>query len=310
MQKNILIGNGINIQFGGADNYSNSAIVRRMITNIQNGKYADILPVLTVEDHLEILQQLRDLLVSIESYKQNDTYLLKQIEIERIKQQYSLSTRIDEIGIEDYFLALEYGYKLDDSEEFISQAHSEMQMLFLDAIYNDGNINNIDYGEKFGEYIQTFDNVFTLNYDSNLDRYFPDVKHLHGEFSVIAPEYDANSDFSKSYPEKCKASVVMPEYKHIYSNAIMSWLWLEKYGEWSGKEKIYGSDAFQRMEGKLIILGMSPCNDEHIFLMINQSKIKSVDFYYYTDNEKIAMQEKIHKPMTMKKIQKLWESLY
>ncbi len=241
MQKNILIGNGINIQFGGADNYSNSAIVGRMITDILNGKYADLLPALTEKEHLEIFQQFRDLLVNIGNYKQNDTYLLKQIEIERIKRQYSPSTQIDEIGIEDYFLALEYGIKSHDSEEFISQVHSEMQMPFLDAIYNDGNINNIDYGKKFGKYIQAFDNVFTLNYDSNLDRYFPNVKHLHGEFSVTAPEYDANSGFSKSYPEKCGASSVIPEYKHVYSNAIMSWLWLEKYGEWSGKDIWVGS---------------------------------------------------------------------
>ena len=36
-QKNILIGNGINIKFGGADQYSNQAILRRMFNNIRKG---------------------------------------------------------------------------------------------------------------------------------------------------------------------------------------------------------------------------------------------------------------------------------
>jgi len=49
MQRNILIGNGINIQFGGIDQYSNSAILHRMFGNMKEGKYLPILPDCAIE---------------------------------------------------------------------------------------------------------------------------------------------------------------------------------------------------------------------------------------------------------------------
>ena len=39
MEKYLLVGNGIDIQFGGYENYSNSAIMSRVIKNINSGKY-------------------------------------------------------------------------------------------------------------------------------------------------------------------------------------------------------------------------------------------------------------------------------
>lgn len=42
MEKHLLVGNGINIQFGGFDNYSNSAIIKRVIKNIKAGKYNEL----------------------------------------------------------------------------------------------------------------------------------------------------------------------------------------------------------------------------------------------------------------------------
>ena len=135
------------------------------------------------------------------------------------------------------------------------------------------------------------------------------MNHLHGEFSKLAAEYDEMSDYSKKNPSKCKASTMVPGFSHVYSNTIMSWYWLEKYGEWLGKESEYGVDMFKAISGKLEIVGMSPCNDEHLFLMIDQSGITSVDYYYYSDDDRIRMQSKIKKPMTFKKVEKLWARL-
>lgn len=39
MSKNILIGNGINIEFGGYDKYSSNAIMQRVVDNIYSKKY-------------------------------------------------------------------------------------------------------------------------------------------------------------------------------------------------------------------------------------------------------------------------------
>ena len=39
MERNLLVGNGINIQFGGIDVYSGSATMNRVVENIKAGKY-------------------------------------------------------------------------------------------------------------------------------------------------------------------------------------------------------------------------------------------------------------------------------
>lgn len=309
MQRNILIGNGINIQFGGIDQYSNSAILHRMFGNMKEGKYLPILPDCAIEQQIGLFKTFRDILVDIEHQILSEEYLFLQIEVERVKKQYGISTTIEDIGMEDYFLALEYGFRPDDTEDFIHKAHRELQMPILDAIYNDGKINSIDYGNWFEKYLSSFDNVFTVNYDSNLDRYISGVNHLHGEFSKLAAEYDKYSEYVLKNPEKCRAMTMVPGFSHVYSNTIMSWYWLEKYGEWLGKESDYGADKFKSMTGKLDIVGMSPCNDEHLFIMINQSGITSVDYYYHSDDDRIRMQKKIKKPITYKNVEKLWQRL-
>lgn len=43
MEKNLLIGNGINIQFGGKEIYSGKAIMNRIIDNIKNDKYTRLM---------------------------------------------------------------------------------------------------------------------------------------------------------------------------------------------------------------------------------------------------------------------------
>lgn len=43
MSKNILIGNGINIEFGGYDKYSSNAIMQRVVDNIYS-KSINVLP--------------------------------------------------------------------------------------------------------------------------------------------------------------------------------------------------------------------------------------------------------------------------
>lgn len=309
MERNILIGNGINVQFGGKDKYSNHAIMQRMFTNMRAGKYCSLLPACSIDEQLGLFQHLRDLLVDIDHYSPSEKYLFLLMEIDRVKKQYSSEASLEDIGMEDYFLALEFGLKEDDTDEFVSQAHREMQMLVLDAIYNDGEINMIDYGAGFERYLSSFDNVYTINYDSNLDRYRSDIVHLHGEFSRLAAEYDPNSDYSIHNPDKCKASTIVRGFDHVYSNSIMSWYWLEKYGNWHVNESEYGADKFMNMRGKLEIIGLSPCNDEHLFLMINQSGITSVDYYYHSDDGRSRMHSKLKKPVTFKKVENLWAKL-
>lgn len=87
---------------------------------------------------------------------------------------------------------------------------------------------------------------------------------------------------------------------NTYSNTIMSWYWLDKYGDWIGKEETFGVNLFKQMQGTLDIIGMSPCNDEHLFISLNQSGIKHVNYYCYKNNGVTEIQTKIKKPITVK----------
>ena len=49
-------------------------------------------------------------------------------------------------------------------------------------------------------------------------------------------------------------------------------------------------DLFKAISGQLEIFGLSPANDEHLFMMINNNpNIRSVVYYYLKDDDKIEL---------------------
>lgn len=308
MEKNLLVGNGINIQYGGYDVYSNEAIIKRVLDNIRSERTKSYLPACSKDGLLKAFEKCKEILTNIKSYKPKEEYLFLLMEIDRISKQYKADTPVEKIGMEDFFICMEYVKEESDSEEFLQEAHREFQMLFLDAIYNDGKINTIEYGSRFNDFVSAYDHVFTINYDLNLDRYRDDIKHLHGRFDQLAPEYDAQSEYIKNNPNNNKAATMCTGFNHVYSNTIMSWYWLDKYGDWLGKEEAFGVDTFKQMQGRLDIIGMSPCNDEQLFILLNLSGINHVNYYCYKSNGIQEIQKKIKKPITVRNVEKLWES--
>ena len=309
MEKNLLVGNGINIQFGGYDSYSSEAIIKRVLDNIYSERTKLYLPACDKCELLELLEKCRQIITNIKDYKPIEEYLFFQMEIDRISKQYKADTPIEKIGMEDFFICIEYVMEESDSADFLQEIHREFQMLFLDGIYNEGKINSLDYGAKFFDFISGYDNIFTINYDLNLDKYRNDIMHLHGRFDQLAPEYDTSSDYCKRNPDKCKSITMNTAFAHVYSNTIMNWYWLEKYGEWLGKEEIFGIDTFKRMQGEIDIIGMSPCNDEQLFILLNQSEINHVNYYCHKNNGVQEIQKKIKKPITVRSVEKLWNGL-
>lgn len=55
MQKNLLVGNGINVQYGGYDVYSNEAIIKRVLDNIRRERTKSYLPACGKDDLLKVL---------------------------------------------------------------------------------------------------------------------------------------------------------------------------------------------------------------------------------------------------------------
>ena len=58
MERNLLVENGINIQFGGVNAYSSSAIMSRVVENIKASKYTALtVNSLSVDEQLGILDK-------------------------------------------------------------------------------------------------------------------------------------------------------------------------------------------------------------------------------------------------------------
>lgn len=310
MERNILFGNGINIEYGGFDTYSNKAIMSRLMENIKSDKYKSIFTGISKSELFESIEGLFYIVKDISKWAKYADGLFMQMEIERIKTSYNKSTADVDIGLEDIFIALELlSNKFKDDEQFRYKINHELQMLMLDAIYNESGINSIGYSSKMQDFLANYSHVFTINYDTNLDRYFKGVMHLHGRFDYLAPEYDANSLFVEENPDKNLSKNVITGHEYMFSNTIMSWYWLEKYGHWIDSERIFGADMFKNMNGHLDIVGMSPCNDEHLFLMINQSPLKNITYYYRSDNDRTSMGKKIKKPITYTRVDKFWDKI-
>lgn len=327
MERFLLVGNGINIQFGGIDAYSSSATMNRVLKNIKSDKYTLLTDnALSISEQLDILKELVDVINQIKAGKNSDKadnfFMLK--EIERIKRTYPENSTITSVFLEDFFLAFEIfnnAFKTQDgdvqSEFYRKTGFSWIKQLLVDGIYNDGAINEVykNFYSGIKEYLKRFSMIFTTNYDYNLESVLEKsdvVCHLHGEFGKLAPEYDDKSLYYVNHKAECDKliSKKIPDLEHVYSNAIMSWSWLDKYGEIIEPDTKERKQLFESISGKLEIVGLSPANDEHLFFLINNnSQIKSIVYYYLNDQDIIELPHHLNKPVTYMKVKKLWDSM-
>lgn len=128
----------------------------------------------------------------------------------------------------------------------------------------------------------------------------------------MAPEYRTDSLYYQEHKIECDnlISKMIPGMEHCYSDTVMSWSWLDKYGELIEPETKYKETLFKSIGGQLEVVGLAPTNDEHLFLLINTNpKIKSIVYYYFNDEEKIELPHHIKKPVAYKKVEKLWNSM-
>lgn len=327
MEHNLLIGNGINIQFGGLDVYSGAAIMNRIINNINAGKYTALTEnSLSTNEQIELLEKMVIVINHIKAGKCRNKVdnAFMAMELDRITRTYPNNSSITSVFLEDYFLAFEIfnnGFKSKDgeiqSELYRKTVFTLLQQMFVDGIYNDGLINDVykNFYPGLNTYLNKFKNIFTTNYDYNLENSLGStdkVCHLHGEFGKLSSEYNVTSLYYATHKTECDVliSKKVPNMEHIYSDAIMSWSWLEKYGEMIEPDTKNKEILFKSISGQLEIVGLAPANDEHLFLLINTNpKIKSVTYYYLKDEDRIELPHHLRKPVTYKKVTKLWNSM-
>lgn len=228
--------------------------------------------------------------------------------------------------MEDYFYALKWfnnGYP--DGDEIIKLTFQGLKQLFLDSIYNDGKIEKLYINmQSFSRELEQFDSIFTVNYDTNLDKLSTQkVYHLHGSFAELDDTYRINTIVGKLAIKKKPTLGVIVGKEYLFCNAIMGYSGQYKYEQMLRYKKIneslndkslqvheYPIDKFQSICGELHIIGMSPNNDSHIFSMINNNTNISKVVFYCVDNLSFEEAKKIiTKPIVMRNVMKYWQSI-
>lgn len=241
--RNLLIGNGIDIQYGGAD-YLNKNIIKRVIDNLTIQKREDGIY------HPVVLHLLFNAWNKIDLYFEGKFDIKSKIEMDTLstmKNKYYKKkiTGLD-IGMEDYLLLIELYlikkcdeiiklFPLDEDsdfklnkEQYIYIYLSFVRIAFLDSIFNNGVINNIKFPTNLSNYFSQFNNIFTTNYDNNIENFTnKTVYYLHGAFHIKSSDYIEGSIV---YNIANEIEVHNNEFKkhiiknpHLYSTALMSY---------------------------------------------------------------------------------------
>jgi hypothetical protein len=219
---NIIIGNGINIQFGGVG-YTNKQIINRALLKLKLKKYNP--DVYTKEVGLWIKMLYDALPDFLNGHYDNLTVLEdEKTELLNFKQRYIKNTPINEIGFEDFFLLNELHCrknKIVNPDRFYAQEF--LRRLFLDSIFNRGKVNHTheNFPKYFVDFLNRFDCIFTTNYDKNIELVTNrEVLYLHGAFHVLAAEYDPNSFRNKLSDKPAQKTPAIKGYEYAFSTAL------------------------------------------------------------------------------------------
>ncbi len=223
--KNVVIGNGINIQYGGFE-YTNENIIKRALLNLKNSNFSKEVYTKEIETWLYMLYSAIPNILN-GKYDQLAVSSTEKEALEHFKKRYPYRKKISDIGLEDYFLVNELHCRnltIVNPERYYFQEF--LRRLFLDSIYNGGKINNIHkkFPKKVVDFIRSFDNVFTTNYDKNIEISIKkEVKYLHGAFHVLDQVYDPNSYRNKLPDRPVDKTPVIKGYEHMFSTALIGY---------------------------------------------------------------------------------------
>lgn len=226
--KSILVGNGINIQFGGKA-YTSDFIMKRIKYKTKLGCY-DILfdGTLNKTEILGILNGFVTITNDILDNKYddcvNDDELLSALD--DFKSRYKKISAPHELMLEDWFFVLHMFFlKNSDISNNLSASKQGFERLILDGIYNDSKCQNIytKMPKKAKNFFSDFDNIFSLNYDNNLEILTgKNVYHLHGDFSVLSNSENTENVWG-FIRERRNSRVVIESMEHCFCNALLDY---------------------------------------------------------------------------------------
>lgn len=219
---NLIIGNGVNIQFGGLD-YTNKSIIERALFKLKTGDYSKEVYTTEIDVWIKLLFQ------AFPSFLNGDYDKLtlnsdEKEELSNFKKRYNRKTHIYEIGFEDFFLLSELHCRKNDIGDPEKGYFREfLRRLFLDSIYFNGKVNNIykDFSPSFIQFTKSFDNIFTTNYDRNIELGIKlNVFYLHGAFHILDSVYDPQSIRNLISDKSIDKAPVAEGYEHAFSTAL------------------------------------------------------------------------------------------
>ena len=141
---NILIGNGFDIEIGGVKECSNAAIIERVHKNIEKKDYKYHIKDITASELKDVIEGIEGVILKdILSGKYN-SHCETEEERSNLKRFVDNYDPSQSIGMEDYFLILRlFHKKYGDSEEMIHATAVGLEKLFLDAIFNEGELQKL-----------------------------------------------------------------------------------------------------------------------------------------------------------------------
>ena len=171
--KYLLLGNGINIQFGGSA-YLSDYIMRRVKYKAKLGEY-DILFDHSI-DRKEIVQLLDGFVIEANNIRNHeyDEYIsddeIKEA-LEDFQKRYRQEiTQPHEIILEDWmFVARMFFLKNTDLKQHDAAVLEGFRRILLDAIYNEGKVQEIFRNlekkkrKSLKRFLEQYDVIFTLN---------------------------------------------------------------------------------------------------------------------------------------------------
>lgn len=225
---NLLVGNGINIQFNKKD-YTTQQLVLRILKNCDREDFPSHIivnfPYLLKNYIGQLFLEARDILE--DKYDSYTNCFAEVDSLKSFKKRYKDKInilRITDIGFEDYYLIHDLVcHKTNTQNPKQYYIREAMRIAYLYAIYNDGKINTLyqEYPRKFIDYLIGFDNIFTTNYDLNVELATQkQVYHIHGQFDKKSDVYLLNS-FRNQLPDAPIKEIEIDEnYFYLYSNAL------------------------------------------------------------------------------------------
>ena len=241
----ILIGNGLNINFGG-NAYSNQFLIKRIIFNARANKYAPLFNgVIQGDEIARIFVELANWVNEITDGKYDDIIPDEEKHIlEDFKSRYNWKLEhYYEVGLEDWLFILHvYFLKNSDITDNWCSAKQSFERMMLDAIYNDGDIQNLHQhmGSSVKKWLLQYSKVFTLNYDNNIENLIKrPAFHLHGDFCTPANSEDPNTLLGYIRHQRGENVSIPSGFEHCFCNAFF---------DYAGEHKYEIAYAFERGE--------------------------------------------------------------